>query len=74
MDVRTRSPAWTDFNRSDPGVTLLELLAYLADGLASYQDAIAAEQRLRRRRYALAIGTLALALLVWWRKDGDDDE
>jgi hypothetical protein len=73
VDIRTRSPAWTDFNRSDPGVTLLELLAYLADALASYQDAIAAEQRLRRR-FALAVGMLALALLVWWRKDGDDDE
>jgi hypothetical protein len=74
VDARTRSPAWTDFNRSDPGVTLLELLAYLADALASYQDATAAEQRLRRRRFALAVGALALALLVWWRRDGRDDE
>jgi hypothetical protein len=75
LDVRTRSPAWTDFNRSDPGVALLELFAYLADAIASYQDAIAAEQRLRRRRYALAVGTLALALFVWWRgSDGTDEE
>jgi hypothetical protein len=71
--LRRAMPAWTDFNESDPGVALLELLAYLADALASYQDAIAAEQRLRRRRYALAVGTLALALLVWWRRDGEDD-
>jgi hypothetical protein len=74
LDVRTLSPAWTDFNRGDPGVALLELLAYLADAIASYHDAIAAEQRLRRRRYALAVGTLALALFVWWPRDGTDDE
>ena len=66
--------AWTDFNRSDPGVALLELFAYLADTLGSYQDAIAAEQRLRRRRYALTAGALALVLLGWWwSRDGTDD-
>jgi hypothetical protein len=66
---------WTDFNRSDVGVALLELLAYLADTLGSYQDAIAAEQRLRSRRCALAAGALALALFFWWRsRDGTDDE
>ena len=25
------SPAWTDYNASDPGITILELLAYLVD-------------------------------------------
>ncbi|HTO49826.1 MAG TPA: hypothetical protein VML91_19490 [Burkholderiales bacterium] len=29
--VRTRVPGWTDHNASDPGITLLELLAWLAD-------------------------------------------
>jgi hypothetical protein len=75
MNPRRAVPTWTDFNESDPGVALLELLAYLADALASYQDAIAAEQRLRRRLYALAVGTLALALFVWWRsRNGTNDE
>lgn len=65
---------WTDFNRSDPGAALVELFSYLADALASFNDAIAAEQRLRSRRYAVAVGTIALALLVWWRsKDGTND-
>jgi hypothetical protein len=67
--------AWTDLNQSDPGVALLELLAYLADALASYQDAIAAEQHLRTRRYALGVGALGLVLLVWWwTRDGTNDD
>ena len=66
---------WTDFNRSDPGVALLELLAYLDDALTFYQDAIAAEQRPKSRRYALAVGTLGLGLLVWWwTRDGRNDD
>src|SRR6266511_4255769 len=48
---------WTDCSESDPGTALLELLSYLGDLLSSRQDAVAAEQRLRSRRYALAIGT-----------------
>ena len=66
---------WTDSNESDPGIVLLELLGYLGDLLGSYQDASSAEQRLRSRRYMLAIGALALALLMWWRStDGGDDD
>jgi hypothetical protein len=61
---RARSPGWTDFNRSDPGVTLLELFSFLAEMLAYYQDRAAAEARLAtRRRYVLALGA-ALAVLV----------
>lgn len=66
---------WTDSNESDPGIVLLELLGYLGDLLGSYQDASSAEQRLRSRRYMLAIGALALAVLIWWRStDGGDDD
>ena len=63
--ARAQSPDWTDFNRSDPGVTLLELFAYLGDMLAYYQDAAAAEARLAtRRRYALALGTASVVLVL----------
>lgn len=66
---------WTDFNESDPGITLLELFAYLTDALTYYIDAIAAEQRRRRRRSALAAGGLLVALLVGWRSThGADNE
>jgi len=66
---------WTDFNQSDPGITLLELFAYLADALTYYNDAIAAEQRSRRRRPLLVAGALLVVLFVCRRSmHGTDDE
>jgi len=41
---------WTDHNVHDPGITLLELLAYLGDQLSRYQDQVAHEAYARRRR------------------------
>jgi hypothetical protein len=55
-------PRWTDFNRSDPGITLLQLFAFLAEGLTY-------------RRNRLAIGVLVVAACVWLRRrDGNDDD
>ena len=34
---------WTDGSDHDPGITLLELLSFVADELSAHQDAIAAE-------------------------------
>lgn len=31
--IRVYNPEWTDYNRSDPAITLLELYAYLGEGL-----------------------------------------
>ena len=50
---------WTDANEHDPGITLMELLAYVADELSSYQDQIAGEAYLetgsdRRGPFSLA--------------------
>ena len=73
---RAPSPDWTHFNRSDPGVTLLELLSYLGEILAQYQDQAAAEARLAtRRRYVLALGAVSAVLVVCWRcrKGAGDD-
>jgi hypothetical protein len=54
---------WTDRNESDPGIVIVELLAYAADLLAYYQEQAAAEARLKsRRRFALA--TVALVALI----------
>lgn len=58
---------WADGSEADPGVTLLELLAYTAELLSYYQDKLADEARLKtRRRYALSLALLAL-LLCWTR-------
>jgi hypothetical protein len=50
------SPAWTDRNAADVGVTLVEVFAYLGDLLAAAQDAVSAEAYLgtARRRVSVA--------------------
>jgi hypothetical protein len=50
----------------DPGITLLELLAYAAAQLSAYADQIAAEARVQtRRRTAVAAGA-GILVLTWW--------
>jgi hypothetical protein len=56
-------PGWTERNPADVGVTIVELLAYVADYLSYYQDAVATEstlytarQRVSVRRHALLLG------------------
>jgi hypothetical protein len=41
--LATRVHAWADSTEHDPGVTLLELMAFLAEALSDYQDAAAHE-------------------------------
>jgi hypothetical protein len=67
---RRNAEDWTDAAESDPGVTLLELFAYLAEQLAFRQEQVAAEARLRsRRRYLLALAAaLATALAFACRR------
>jgi hypothetical protein len=67
---------WTDFNESDPGITLLEVFAFLVEALSYVHERIEVAQRRRAlRRYALAVGTTALLVYVWWRSaDGTGDE
>lgn len=64
---------WTDANDNDPGIAVLEALAYLADALASYQGQIAEEQRLRTRWLAVSV-IAALAVLFFWRRRRPDDD
>jgi hypothetical protein len=64
---------WTDDSPHDPGVTLLELLAYVGDLLSYYQDRVAEEERLRtRRRYTLALAALLALLFIRRRRRPDD--
>jgi hypothetical protein len=45
-------PTWTDEAERDPGVALVELLAYAADLLSYYyQDQVANKSQLRARRF-----------------------
>lgn len=49
------APAWADRNPADVGVTLVELLAYVADHLAWRQDAVATEAHLATARRRVSI-------------------
>jgi len=65
------NPEWTDFNQSDPGVTLLELFAFLADTLLWQLDERQRQHRHRRRRRlaVVIVGTGGLGALWWtWKK------
>ncbi len=56
-EARQRLPAyddgWTDFNPSDPGITILELFAYLTDTYTYQLDAVTDEHR---RKYLQLMG------------------
>ena len=63
---RRNAQDWTDAAESDPGVTLLELFAYLAEQLAFRQEQAAAEARLRtRQRYLLTFAAALAAALAF---------
>ena len=49
------SPAWSERNPADQGVALVELLAYVADGLSWRQDAIATEGYLATARSRISL-------------------
>jgi len=58
---------WTDFQDSDPGLTLVELFAFLADTLL-WQIDERQRQRRRHRRLALLLGMAGLGALWWTSK------
>lgn len=61
-----RAPHWTDLDESDPGVTLVELFAFLADNLLCR---IEKRQRQRRRLASLVVGAAGTGfLLCAWRR------
>jgi hypothetical protein len=63
---RRNAEDWTNAAESDPGITLLELFAYLAEQLAFRQEQVAAEARLRtRQRYLLTLAAALAAALVF---------
>lgn len=54
----TASPGWTDSNDADPGVTLVSLLAYLAEQLESRSAELPASSRAAAARIGLQLARL----------------
>jgi hypothetical protein len=48
-------PAWQESHAADIGITLVELLAYVADQLSYYQDAVATEAYLGTARQRISV-------------------
>jgi hypothetical protein len=67
---RVASPAWTDFNDRDPGVTLAELFAFLAEALLYLLSQVDEEQRRRRRRRLalLVVGAAGIGGYLWTQR------
>ena len=64
--IPVRSSEWTDFNESDPGVTLVQLFTFLADSLLWQVDKRQRQRQRRRRRLAiLVVGTAGIGLILW---------
>jgi hypothetical protein len=49
--LRSDLRRWVDANPHDPGITMAELFAYLADVIGTYQDRVAAESGLGSSRF-----------------------
>jgi len=59
--VKTHAPEWTDQGEADPGVTLLELFAFLGESLLFGTNEIPERGRVRARRAAVALAALGHA-------------
>ncbi len=57
LALRTHAPDWTDLNDSDPGTTLVEAMAFLAEGLLSRD--LPERARLAASRAASSLSALA---------------
>ncbi len=59
--VKTHAPEWTDHGEADPGVTLLELFAFLGENLLFHANEIPERGRVSARRAAVALAALGHA-------------
>jgi hypothetical protein len=59
---RPKAPDWTEANVHDPGITLLQLLAFLDEAFTSW---VGPKRRRARRRRKMAVA--ALVLVAVWR-------
>jgi hypothetical protein len=66
--ARHRNPTWTDWNTHDPGVTLLEALAYsLSDLAAEISRRLRVDKCRWRCAVVIAAGTAGAVLLIQYR-------
>lgn len=62
--IPAHSPQWTNFNQSDPGVTLVQLFAWVADTLGYRSDRIPESHWAILRRFAARLRSGVHALML----------
>jgi len=62
------APEWTDFNESDPGVTLVELFAFLTENLLWQIDERQRRRGRHRRLALLVVGAAGVGVVLWTRR------
>lgn len=55
MRIPVQSPVWTNYNQSDPGVTLIQLFAWLAESLNNRLNSIPESDRPKFRKVAARV-------------------
>src|SRR5262249_31677009 len=53
--IQVRSPEWSNYNQSDPGVDLVQLFAWLSDDLSYRLDSIRESDRVKFRKIAARV-------------------
>lgn len=66
--LRADQPGWTDASPADPGIMVVEALAYTADYLSLYQDAVGVEAQLATARLRRSLARHARLLGVRLRE------
>ena len=62
--IPAHSPQWTNFNQSDPGVTLVQLFAWIADALGYRLDIIPESHRAILRKFAARLRPCTRVLIT----------
>jgi SpoVK/Ycf46/Vps4 family AAA+-type ATPase len=62
--IPAHSPQWTNFNQSDPGVTLVQLFAWVAETLGYRVDRIPESHRAILRKFAARLRRCAHVLIL----------
>ena len=66
--IPAHSPQWTNFNQSDPGVTLVQLFAWIADALGHRLDTIPESHRAALRKFEARLRSCTSVLIIGGNK------
>jgi hypothetical protein len=63
--LRTHAPEWTDRGDADPGVTMLEMLAFLAEDLRFHRGILATDSPTAAKRRVPEVALSDYGATIW---------